>query len=124
MCGLDHNVHIHWHRMNIQRHEPMCAPVIPEMSASDRDSFCALYNNYAQRVYTTALAILRNEDSAHDVSHDVFLRAWAQAGKYDSSRGTLGVWLRAVARNLSIDRLRSARRLRAHERSLDGGSTP
>ena len=110
--------------MNVQRHEPMRPPVAPQMSAADRDSFCALYNDYAQGVYTTALAILKNDDAAHDVVHDVFLRAWAQAGTYDSSRGTLGVWLRAVARNLSIDRLRSTQRLRAHDDTLTAESTP
>lgn len=117
-------MHNYWHRMNVQRHDLMPAPVAREMSAADRDSFCALYNDYAHGVYTTALAILKNEDAAHDVVHDVFLRAWAQAGKYDSSRGTLGVWLRAVARNLSIDRLRSIQRLRAHDEFLTADSRP
>lgn len=87
------------------------------------DSFRELYSLHAHSVYTTALAILKNDAAAHDVAHDVFLRAWQQSAQYDPSRGSLGVWLRAVARNLSIDRLRSAQRLRAHEARLDNVCT-
>lgn len=121
---MDHNVHDSRARMQIKRYGPIPARIIREMSVADRESFCAVYNAYALGVHTTALAILKNEDAAHDVVHDVFLRAWQQAGQYDSSRGTLGVWLRAVARNLSIDRLRSARRLRSHDGARHDGSTP
>lgn len=94
------------------------------MSTDQRDTFQQMYTAYAPSVYTTALAILKNADAANDVVHDVFLRAWQQAAQYDSSRGSLGVWLRAVARNLSIDRLRAAQRLRSHERRLDTSGTP
>lgn len=88
------------------------------MSIEERDSFDTLYADNAESVYKTALAILKNADTAHDVVHDVFLRAWHQAAQYDPTRGSAGVWLRAVARNLAIDRLRAAHRLVAREGAL------
>jgi len=94
------------------------------MALGKRDSFGDLYSAYSHTVFTTALAILKNPDTALDVVHDVFLRAWQQAGQYDPSRGTPGVWLRAVARNLSIDRLRSAQRVLARAGNLDEACTP
>ncbi len=93
------------------------------MTLGESESVRELYSLHSQSVYTTALAILKNADAAHDVAHDVFLRAWQQAAQYDSTRGSVGVWLRAVARNLSIDRLRAAQRLKTHE-GLDDGRTP
>ena len=98
--------------------------VIRSMTAAEGDSFHELYVRHAPSVYATAMAILKDAETAHDVTHDVFIRAWRQAAQFDSSRGSLGVWLRAVARNLSIDRLRSAQRLRTHEAILDNTVTP
>lgn len=93
-----------------------------EMSVEARNSFRELYTVHAHTVYTTSLAILKNADAAHDVVHDVFLRAWHQSGQFDPSRGGIAVWLRAVARNLSIDRLRTAQRVLIHETNAEDSS--
>ena len=100
------------------------AIVVSGQSIEDGDSFGEWYTAHAHSVYITSLAILKNPDVARDVALDVFLRAWQQPGQYDPSRGSAGVWLRAVARNLSIDRLRSARRQVAPDGVLDRSGTP
>jgi len=90
----------------------------------DSDAFCECHADHAQDVYITALVILRDSDAARDVAHDVFLRAWQRPGLYDPLLGSPGVWLRAVARNISIDRLRSARRRAAYIGTREQGATP
>jgi RNA polymerase sigma-70 factor (ECF subfamily) len=75
-------------------------------------------------VYVTALAIVKNVDTAQDVVHDVFLRAWQQSAQYDSSRGTMGIWLKTVAKNLAIDRLRAVQRLVAREEMFSEAGPP
>ncbi|HVF16023.1 MAG TPA: sigma-70 family RNA polymerase sigma factor [Steroidobacteraceae bacterium] len=99
-------------------------PLRDTMSVADRDSFDQLYQSHAHTVYVTALAILKNVDTAQDVVHDVFLRAWEQAARYDSSRGSMGIWLKAVAKNLAIDRLRAVQRLVAREGILSQAGAP
>ena len=76
-----------------------------EATLEDEATFRECYTTHGPSVYLAALVILRNPEAAHDVVHDVFLRAWGRPNQYDPTRGNAGVWLRAVARNLSIDRL-------------------
>lgn len=54
-----------------------------------------------------AFRILRDPAMAEDVAQEALWRAWASAGKYDSSRGTLSAWVSTIARNIAIDYVRS-----------------
>ncbi|MFN0114466.1 MAG: RNA polymerase sigma factor [Paracoccaceae bacterium] len=44
-----------------------------------------------------------------DVAQEVFLRAWAEARRYDPARGSVAAWLFRIAANLCADRHRRAR---------------
>ena len=45
--------------------------------------------------------------AAEEITQDVFLQFWRCAAQFDPTRGDLAAWLLAIARNRSIDRLRS-----------------
>ncbi len=53
------------------------------------------------------LRIVKKEDIAEEVLQDVFMKIWNSIGQYDASKGRLFTWMFNVARNLSIDKLRS-----------------
>lgn len=67
-----------------------------------------LYEEHGWHVYQRGLRILRDEEEAWDVCHDVFVRlAQSLPTIRDARRVT--AWLYRVTTNLSIDRLRGRR---------------
>jgi RNA polymerase sigma-70 factor (ECF subfamily) len=67
-----------------------------------------LYDGCGRVVYSLIYRIVRDSGVTEDLVQETFLRVWNQAHGFDASRGSLGAWLLAVARNRAIDWLRSA----------------
>ena len=72
-----------------------------------QSAFSYLYDNYSGALYNVVLAIVPDRDMASDVLQEVFVKIWRQCESYDSSKGRLFTWMMNVARNASIDMLRS-----------------
>lgn len=68
-----------------------------------------LYERYGTVVYSLLLRMVRERSVAEDLTQETFLRVWHRAHLIDHSRGAIGAWLLAVARNQGLDYLRSAR---------------
>ena len=81
----------------------------------DLDAFEALYDRYADLVYSVSLRVVGDTHVAQDVTQDVFLRVWRRPEQFDVGRGKLVTWLLSVARNRSIDERRSHGRRLRHE---------
>jgi len=81
----------------------------------DLDAFEALYDRYADLVYSVSLRVVGDTHVAQDVTQDVFLRVWRRPEQFDVRRGKLVTWLLSVARNRSIDERRSHGRRLRHE---------
>ncbi|MDQ2777615.1 MAG: sigma-70 family RNA polymerase sigma factor [Acidobacteriota bacterium] len=79
------------------------------LSARDPDSLTAVYDRYASLSYSVLIRITRDEGTAQDLLQELFLRVWTRNREYDFNRGSLGVWILSIARNLGIDHLRSVR---------------
>ncbi len=75
----------------------------------DRDNraFAYLYDNYSGALYGIILQILDNTELSNDVLQEVFINIWRKIESYDPSRGRLYTWMLNIARNASIDTLRS-----------------
>jgi RNA polymerase sigma-70 factor (ECF subfamily) len=65
-----------------------------------------LYRAYAPRIYGLGLAMLGLPSAAEDLVQDTMVKAWRNAGRFDSARGSLDTWMLKMARNLAIDALR------------------
>lgn len=85
------------------------ADLVAAAVAGDRDAFAAIYDRYADRIYSTCARLLRNRDDAADACADVFLLA---AERLDQLRDPtkLRPWLFAIARRQVY--LRTGRRSR------------
>lgn len=77
------------------------------MERRDGRALVQLYDRYGRVVYALILRIVRNQAAAEDLVHETFLRVWNRAQSFDASKGAVGPWLLAVARNRAIDHLRS-----------------
>lgn len=51
--------------------------------------------------------IVKSEEVAQEVLHDVFIKAWKNINTYNAEKGRLYTWLVNIGRNASIDKIRS-----------------
>lgn len=91
---------------------------VRRMAGRDPDALAELYDRYARLIYSFALRIVGDQAEAEDVVQDVFSQAWAQAPRYQASRGAVAAWLLTISRSRAIDRLR-ARRARPDSEPAD-----
>jgi RNA polymerase sigma factor (sigma-70 family) len=75
----------------------------------DRDSkaFGYLYDHYSGALNSIILQILNDVELANDVLQEVFINIWKKIESYDQTKGRLFTWMLNIARNASIDTLRS-----------------
>ena len=92
--------------------EILDAELLRRVSRRDRQAFSVLYDRFSTTLFSVTVAILKNESEAEEVLQDVFVNIWKQAGTFDPNLGRALGWAVALARNRSIDRLRSKGRSR------------
>jgi RNA polymerase sigma-70 factor, ECF subfamily len=68
------------------------------------DIFENFMSTHQDMVFSTALRLVGNEADAADISQEVFLRAYHRFDELSRSHRA-GVWLRTVAKNLSLNHL-------------------
>jgi len=85
-------------------------PILVEKAVGgDSEAFEKLFLKYRQRLFAVAWRLLRDEDAALDIVQDAFVRAYEQLEKL-RGEARFYPWLRRIAVNLSIDRLRHIKR--------------
>ena len=100
--------------LSLVQPQPLCCaeqlePLLAGLAAGDRDSLAELYRRTRAAVYGLALSYLKNSQDAEDVTQDTFVRAWEKAAQYQRQGKPLQ-WLLAIARNLSLMKLRQGAR--------------
>jgi len=84
--------------------------LVREVVAGSHDALAALYDRHVDSVFATARRLAGDRQLAEEVVQETFLTLWDRAELYDSRAGSLGAWLRTIARNKTVDRLRAAGR--------------
>lgn len=82
-------------------------------AAGDREAFEQLYHRTAAKLFGVCLRILHERGVAEEVLQDVYLTIWRKASQYDAERSSPITWLAMIARNRSIDHVRSGQLGRA-----------
>ena len=83
------------------------AAALVRVAGGDRAALRLVYDNTSAKLFGVCLRILKDRSEAEDVLQDVYVTVWRKAGIFDPGRASPISWLVAIARNRSIDRLRS-----------------
>lgn len=65
-----------------------------------------LYDRYCRLVMSVAYNVVQNQETAEEVTLDIFTRVWEKAEMYDARQARVSTWLTRMTRNRAIDRLR------------------
>jgi RNA polymerase sigma factor (sigma-70 family) len=67
----------------------------------------ALYDMYSASLFGVISRIVIDEATSEDVLQETFVKIWHSFPSYSADKGRLFTWMVNIARNLSIDKLRS-----------------
>ncbi len=98
--------------------------LLERVTQGDREAFMELYRRYANLVYSMALRVVRDSQTAEEVAQEVFLKIWQKGALYHPARGKFSSWLLSVTRFTAIDRLRYEKRRPAVENTNDEMAQP
>ncbi len=79
--------------------------LIGRIARGDRLAMQALFARHHVRVYRFVLRTARNEATAEDVTSEVFLDVWRQAGKFEG-RSSVSTWMLSIARFKALSAVR------------------
>ena len=91
------------------------ATLVQSVAAGDQFALHTLYEMAHRIVFTLIVRITANQETAEELTLDVFHDVWRRASSYDAANGTVLGWIMNQARSRAIDRLRfESRRKRSH----------
>ncbi len=67
----------------------------------------ALYDMYSSSLYGIIYRIVQHDEIAEDLLQETFVKIWNSIVSFDPEKGRLFTWMANIARNLSIDKVRS-----------------
>ena len=73
----------------------------------DQKAFTHIYDMYSKSLYSVINNLVRDREEAEDVLQEVFVKIWKNIETYNESKGRFYTWILNIARNTSIDKLRS-----------------
>lgn len=68
----------------------------------DRAAFRKLFDKYHRRVFAVSLAVVKNQQDAHDIVQEAFVRVHRHLGGFQGA-SSFYTWLYRITMNLSID---------------------
>jgi RNA polymerase sigma factor (sigma-70 family) len=81
--------------------------LVEALKNMDRGAMTSLYKMYSDSLYRVISTIVVIEEVAQDLLQETFIKIWNSFKQYDPGKGRLYTWMARLARNLSIDYLRS-----------------
>ena len=87
---------------------------ILDIGAGNESGLVAIYDRYAQRIYSLAMSVLKDEGLAEDAVQEVFSNIWQKSSSYRPEMSAPGTWIMSVAHHKIVDFYRSRRRTTDH----------
>ncbi|MHB8285128.1 MAG: sigma-70 family RNA polymerase sigma factor [Caulobacteraceae bacterium] len=82
---------------------------LQRVGAGDQAALRYIYDQTSAKLFGVCVRILQDKSEAEDVLQEVYVTVWRKAGVFDPTMSSPITWLVALARNRSIDRIRSSR---------------
>jgi RNA polymerase sigma-70 factor (ECF subfamily) len=79
--------------------------LVKQALSGDLNAFEALYERYADSVFRSIQAVVRDRAAAEDLLQECFVRAYRNLHRVDQSVDSLAPWLHRIALNLSYSRV-------------------
>ncbi|HEV8363133.1 MAG TPA: RNA polymerase sigma factor [Gemmatimonadaceae bacterium] len=93
--------------------------LITQVLDGDREAARTLYEAHVHRVHRLVFRLCGDEDLTHDLTQDVFIRAFDQLSRF-RGEAAFSTWIHRIAVSVTLNALRKVRRLRTRELSLEG----
>ena len=84
--------------------------LVRAVGSGSEEALAALYDRHMAGVHAVALRLTNDQQLAEEVVQETFLALWNRAETFDPALASLATWLRAIARNRTVDRLRATGR--------------
>ena len=107
-------------RVEVRPLETDWSQVVRHCMDGDPGAWAELVRTHHRRVYGLCYRFTGNPADAEDLTQDVFLKVYSNLASFDTTRGSLQVWITTMTRNLLVDNFRRTRNQRATS-SLDDG---
>jgi len=81
--------------------------LMKKIRGKDQEALKELYDLYKRILFGMIFSIVKSREEAEDLLQEVFVTVWEKAPAFDENRGNVYSWIATLARNKSIDRIRS-----------------
>jgi RNA polymerase sigma factor (sigma-70 family) len=81
--------------------------LITLLRGKNEQAFSYLYDNYSAAINGVISRMVDNTVVAEDILQEVFVKIWNNFASYDATKGKLFTWMINLAKNLTIDTMRS-----------------
>src|SRR5215217_6504393 len=81
--------------------------LVRNAKAGNSESFGQLYDAYLERIYRFVYFRVEDQQTAEDITSQVFLKAWSNLDRFRFSRTPYLAWLYTIAHNAVIDHYRT-----------------
>ncbi|TDK36616.1 sigma-70 family RNA polymerase sigma factor [Rhizobium deserti] len=81
--------------------------LINRVAIGDRQAFALLYRVTSPKLFSICLRILRDRAEAEEALQEIYIKIWQRAKTFAVGAGSPSSWLASIARNHSIDTIRS-----------------
>lgn len=92
------------HRKNLKKND---AVLLQRIVDGDEEALAELYDQYSSLLFGLIRTIVNNKEIAEDLLQEIFLLIWDRAASFDALKGSVYTWMITLARNKSIDKIRS-----------------
>ncbi len=88
--------------------------IISLIKQKQESGLTMLFHKYGAAINGILLRTVKDPQIAEELLQQVFLKVWNKIDKYDSQKSSLFTWMRVVAKNIAIDKIR----LKSYSRNL------
>jgi RNA polymerase sigma-70 factor (ECF subfamily) len=81
--------------------------LVLQAQAGNSEAFGQLYDAYMERIYRFVYFRVEDQQTAEDITSQVFLKAWSNLDRFSFSRTPYLAWLYTIAHNAVIDHYRT-----------------